>query len=84
MNKDKICVSTKVFLFFQHMVLILLTLPATQLLINSIKNSASLVMKWNGYCFGTVWKAFGAVPVSSNRLNHCDNELFKYLLGVLI
>lgn len=37
MNRDKVYVSTKVFLFFQHVVFILLTLPATQLLINTVK-----------------------------------------------
>lgn len=37
MNRDKVWVSSTDLIILQHMVLILLTLAATQLLINSVK-----------------------------------------------
>lgn len=82
MNKDKVWVSSPVFIFFQHTVLVLLTSPATRLLINSVKK----YQQWSemAICFGTSRKAFGAVHVSLNRPTQCDSELFKHLFKVLI
>lgn len=75
MNRDMVWVSFTVFIFFQHMVLIFLTLPVTQLLINSTKKNTTSGVKWKS----TLILARKHLGQSLSHLAHLLSVTINYL-----